>query len=225
MNELAELGACDPVADVLAIPPRAPELREFKCVPCVSEIGDELEQAIKMARRVPATGTAGWKESIRSTWNVHLDALAGLLRTAVDRPSEGTIFTAVYNMVIAPGIVLGPLFEPPTDSAFDSEDSSVNAALRKLVQGQERKAFKLLASNGVATVNEETLQVIRELHPERSYDVVPPAASKFQLTIPKGEFAQRLFDDAAKGSISKDVFRVDPLSLLRHQGSQRWLLR
>ena len=67
-------------------------------------------------------------------------------------------FNAVHNFVCAPGLVLAPFFSDirRSDNNFDVADSTVSAALRKVLKGQERKAMKLLCSNGVAKITPET---------------------------------------------------------------------
>ena len=69
-------------------------------------------------------------------------------------------------------------------------DSSVNTALRKIVKGQEARAFKLLCSNGIVKV---VLSALRSLHPQRQEDLKLPATSVKQVSMDEEFVAKRLF--------------------------------
>jgi hypothetical protein len=91
-------------------------------------------------------------------------------------PSPLNLFTAVHNFVSAPGLVLAPCFSDirHVDNNFDIADTSVSAALRKVLKGQERKAMKLLCSNGVAKVTPASIKALRDLHPQRTHELKLP---------------------------------------------------
>ena len=120
------------------------------------------------------------------------------------------LFLAVFNFVIAPGVVLGPYFKPSSNSRSDSIDASVHAALNKIMLGQDQKAFKLLCSNGVAKINTETVRALKELHPERKEALLLPSSNLTQLTVDASFVEKRLFVKAGDQNITKDVFGWAP---------------
>ena len=84
--------------------------------------------------------------------------------------------------------------------------TAVNAALNKMLRGQERKAFKLLCSNGVAKINPATVLALQKLHPERKSDLVLPSTNFAQLSIDREFVTKKLFRESADHNLSKDVY-------------------
>ncbi len=75
-----------------------------------------------------------------------------------------------------------------------------------MIRGQERKAFKLLCSNGVAKINPSTVLALQKLHPERKSDLVLPRTDHVQLTVDSEFVAKKFFLDAGDQNVSKDVY-------------------
>jgi hypothetical protein len=106
---------------------------------------------------------------------------------------------------------LGTYFKSPSTSHSDSSDAAVNAALR----GQERKAFKLLCSNGVAKINPATVLALQKLHPERKSDLVLPSTNLAQLSIDREYVTKKLFRESADHNLSKDVLWMGPVAIFQ----------
>jgi hypothetical protein len=88
--------------------------------------------------------------------------------------------------------------------------STVEIALNKIQRGHEKKALKLLCSNGVADVDEQTVDELRNMHPELKEPLILPKPSTSQLSIDLPTIRKKLYDDAAKRDISKDVYGWTP---------------
>jgi hypothetical protein len=125
-------------------------------------------------------------------------------------PTPINLFNAIFNFVVAPGAVLGPFFKAPSGNRSDSLDSNINAALNKVLRGQERKAFKLLHSHGVAKIDDATVLALQKLHPERKGELVLPQSECPQLTVDPFFVAKKLFLESADHNVSKDVYGWAP---------------
>ena len=80
------------------------------------------------------------------------------------------------------------------------------ACFRKIYKGQERKAFRLLSSNGVAHVNTEALTALRDLHPTLQHELQLPTTTTPTLRVDDTFIKNKLFLDAADNNISNDVY-------------------
>ena len=141
---------------------------------------------------------------------------------ALAAPSPINLFNAVHNFVSAPGVVLAPFFPDNrhSDNNFDITDTSVSAALRKVLKGQERKAMKLLCSNGVAKVTPETIAALKSLHPQRTEELKLPSSSSPQLQVDAKTVADSLFLSAADFSLAKDVYGWAPWLFFQCRGEK-----
>ena len=217
--------ASDPVADALAAPPCPPPVHHvFEVVPGVDEAWRLLERAVKQARKVPSLAVCNWKPGLRRVWEEHMRLLADVLWGALSNPTPEALFGAVFAFMAAPGEVIGALVGERKECFFDSADSTVNAALAKLAVGQERKAFKLLCSNGVAKMSDEVKAALAKLHPARDVDLKLPALSAPQVWLSAERIAERLFAEAAETNIAKDVFGWSPSLLFDCRGVEGGLL-
>ena len=207
----AALPIPDPVATFVTAPPLekliAPSFTE---IPSFPDILPFLQKTIISAQKIPSTSPAGWKEIVKVAWSKELNRLSHLFHHSLSNPSPMNLFLAVFNFVIAPGVVLGPYFKPSSNSRSDSIDASVHAALNKIMLGQDQKAFKLLCSNGVAKINTETVRALKELHPERKEALLLPSSNLTQLTVDASFVEKRLFVKAGDQNITKDVFGWAP---------------
>lgn len=210
----------DPIADLLAEPPGASlVLTRFEVTPELQEVEEEIWAAIRRARRIPSSPISTWHPRIKSVWQTHLVELAKLLCEVRRAPSQALIFTCVYHILTAPGNIIGSLCdEVKSGHQNDSAEHLVNTALRKLVLGQEKKAFKLLCSNGIAPPSPEVLDALADLHPHRTNEIVPPVPKCPQMVIRAEEFREVLFKLAADESIAKDIFGWSPALMLECRG-------
>ena len=197
----------------------------FTEIPSFSEILPFLQEIIISARKIPSTSPAGWKEVVKVAWNKELNRLSLLLHHSLSNPTPINLFLAVFNFIIAPGVVLGPYFKSPSSSRSESIDAAVQAALNKTMLGQDQKAFKLLCSNGVAKINAETVRTLRELHPERKEDLFLPSSNLTQLTVDAGFVTKRLFTKAGDQNIAKDVFGWAPWLFQACRGEKQGFLQ
>jgi hypothetical protein len=135
-------------------------------------------------------------------------------------PTPLNLFNAVHSFVCAPGMVLAPFFSDlhHTDTVSDVADSTVTAALRKVLKGQERKAMKLLCSYGVAKVTPETTAALRDLHPKRTHELKLPTTRLPQVQVALNDVTDTLFRDACDFSISKDTYGWAPWLLFPCRG-------
>jgi hypothetical protein len=107
---------------------------------------------------------------------------------------------------------LGPLFKPPKrpGTSLPTEElvaePSVNAAYKQVLRGRERKAFRLLSSNGVAASSGKTIAALRKLHPALPVELKLPTTNCPQLVIDPVFVRDKLFKDAADNNISNDVY-------------------
>ena len=116
-----------------------------------------------------------WPQSTQAAWKHHLTLLKASFDTALQHPTSLNLFNATWAFLTAPSIALSPLFsESPKPPVFTSPDASVNAALQKVLLGQERKAAKLLSSFGIAPATSAVIDAIRALHPDRPEPLSPP---------------------------------------------------
>ena len=133
--------------------------RSFTTLPLLDYIWTELLQCVKSARAIPVNPLSGWKPAVATLWKAELDRLSVLFNAALTNPTPLSLFNALFAFVCR-------CFERRVNSVvFDSPDDTVNAALRRILKGQERKALKSLCSNGVATVNASTIAAVKKLHP------------------------------------------------------------
>ena len=161
--------SADPLLAYIATPP-PPQLAlsAFTELPSFESLSPFLCTVIQNARKIPAGSPMSWKPAVLSRWKIELTRLSALFNTALAEPTEMNIFRAVLNFVCAPGVVLSPSFaERRATNAVGGLDTSVNAALSKVLKGQENKAMKLLCSNGVAKVTPAVVDALKELHPRR----------------------------------------------------------
>ena len=93
-----------------------------------------------------------------------------------------------------------------SNHVFDRPDDTVNAALRRILKGQERKALKSLCSNGVAAINPSTIAAVKKLHPHRIGDLKLPPQQVGQVCVEEKDIADKLFTEASDRNSSKDVF-------------------
>jgi hypothetical protein len=164
-------------------------------------------QCIKSARGIPVTPVSGWKPAVALLWKAELDRLSVLFTDAWTDPTPLSLFNALFAFLCAPGSVLGGCFDRRTNNvAFDSPDDTVNAALRRILKGQERKALKSLCSNGVAKVNASTIAAVKKLHPRRCGELKLPPKLVDQVCVDEKDIADKLFLEANDQNASKDVF-------------------
>ena len=127
------------------------------------------------------------------SWSNELDRLATIFDAAMLDPTPLNLFHAVFSFVIAPGVVLGTRFKTPAQS---HDNAPIESAINKLKRGQEKKALKLLCSNGVAKVTPASIAALKKLHPERKDPLVLPTTECPQLTVDTGFVANKLFLEA-----------------------------
>ena len=177
---------------------------------------------IKDARRIPCGNPATWKPAVQNRWSIELTRLANLFDSALIDPSALNLFNAVHNFVTAPGLVLAPFFSDVrhVDNNFDIVDSTVSASLRKVLKGQERKAMKLLCSNGVAKVTPETIAALKDLHPQRTDELKLPSTQMPQLQINPKDVADTFFLAAGDFSLAKDVYGWAPWLFFSCRGAK-----
>ena len=147
----------------------------FADVPLFDDVLPFLKTIIVSARKIPAGSPSLWKGTVLHSWTAELARLSALFDDAMSDPTPLKLFSAVFNFVAAPGAVLGPWFKTPAHGSTEITNAAVTAAINKIMRGQERKAMKVLCSNGVAKVNQETVSVLMGLHPERKNDLVLPS--------------------------------------------------
>jgi hypothetical protein len=88
----------------------------------------------------------------------------------------------------------------------DFLELNIQAALKKTSRGQERKAFKILCSNGVADPSPDTTQAVKDAHPPLPAPLQLPTPAHPQLSIYATTVLNLLFKDAADFEASKDAF-------------------
>ena len=212
----------DPVVDFLVRGDAPPlSICVFSSLPVRNDILSQIKDVCCSARRLPALPPSQWKASIQSAWSLHLPRIGDVMQSALKAPTMLNLFNALWFFLASPATVLGPLFSEPTGARqFDSPDQTVNAALSKVVQGQERKAFKLLCSNGVASTTPAVIAAIKDLHPNRDYDLVLPKPNGFQLTLDTDDLSRSLFQSAARECITKDVYGWSSALLFHVRGEK-----
>lgn len=210
----------DPVAAFLAQPAPVPR-PHYTTVPCFEDLQTTVEDLIVSARRIPAGSTLLWKPAVSNLWAAELRRLTDLFDSAMSNPTPLNLFNAVFGFVAAPGSVLGPNFKVPSQAGPEFVSTAVTSAVNKIMRGQERKAMKLLCSNGVARINEETLEALRKLHPERKSDLVLPVSIAPQLTVDPAFVAKKLFRAAGDHNLSKDVFGWAPWLFYTGRGEKK----
>ena len=217
-----ECAAADTFFDYLTTPTTAPSaLPVFTEVPALSEFESVLHLSIKRARRIPAGPLSSWKPSIVQRWRAELVRLSSLFTTALSHPTPLALFVALFEFVCAPGCVLAECFEnKQRKDIFSTADDTVNAALRRLVKGQERKALRTLCSNGVAAVDPPVVAALKALHPRRAAPLEPPPVVGPQLVVDEQAVHTALFSDAADCNLSKDVFGWAPWMLFPWRGEK-----
>ena len=195
----------------------------FTELPTHTDVLPSLCKVITAARRIPSGNPSAWKPAVQSRWNIALAKLAELLRTALANPTEINLFNAVYNLISAPGSVLGPLFGDVhrKESVHDVADQVVSSALRKVLKGQERKAMKQLCSNGVATVTPAAVDALNQ----RDHDLKLPSTDLPQLQVFPHDIADSLFLSCGDLSIAKDVYGWAPWLFLSCRGAQDGFFR
>ena len=119
----------------------------FDNLPLLSDILPFVLQSCRDAREIPAMPPPLWKAAALTAWELELTRLGVMIDEALSQPTELNLFNALFSLLNAPGTTLAPLLKvSKTTARFTSSDASVNAALRKIVKGQEARAFKLLCS-------------------------------------------------------------------------------
>ena len=204
--------SADPLLAYIATPP-PPQLAlpAFTELPSFESLSPFLCTVIQNARKIPAGSPMSWKPAVLSRWKIELTRLSALFNTALAEPTEMNIFRAVLNFVCAPGVVLSPSFaERRATNAVGGLDTSVNAALSKVLKGQENKAMKLLCSNGVAKVTPAVVDALKELHPRRDEELKLPSTSSPQLVVDANDILKKLFQSATDFNKSKDVYGWAP---------------
>jgi hypothetical protein len=172
---------------------------------------------VSSARQIPSLNPTLWRPGVQHAWAGELTRLSTVLDAALSDPTPLNLFNATLSFLSAPGTVLAPLFPKRTpNSGFNS--STLSDALKRVLLGQERKAAKLLFSNGVAKVNAETLKVLGKLHPERDSDLKLPPTVTPQLVVDEVFLSNKLFTDAADFNGSKDAYGWAPSLLFSCRG-------
>ena len=140
----------------------------FDTLPPLSDILPFVLESCRDARQIPVLPPPLWKAAVLSAWKFELTRLGRMIDDALVHPNEINLFNTLFAVLNAPGTTLAPLLKiTKTSPRFTSSDGSVNAAMRKIVKGQEARAFKLLCSNGIAKVDKPVLNALRDLHPRR----------------------------------------------------------
>jgi hypothetical protein len=156
---------------------------------------------------IPVSPVSGWKPAVAALWKAELDRLSSLFNAALAEPTPLALFNCLFAFVCAPGSVLGGCFDKRANNAvFDSPDDTVNAALRRILKGQERKALKSLCSNGVAAVNPSTIAAVKKLHPQRTGELKLPPQQGDQVCVEEKDIADKLFTESNDRNSSKDIF-------------------
>jgi hypothetical protein len=144
-----------------------------------------------------------------------------VFESALANPTPIALFNSLFAFVCAPGSVLGGYFDRRANAVvFDSPDDTVNAALRRILKGQESKALKSLCSNGVAVINSATVSAIKKLHPSRVGELKLPSSQVEQLCVDEKDIADKLFVEAKTslagraGYFFPGVGRLEVFSLL-----------
>ena len=217
----------DPLITFLSTPSNPPATHVFTSIPTYDIILTPLSQAIVASRSIPSGETKAWKKSTLNCWTTELEKLTLQLRDTIDNPSSLSVFNSIFTFCTAPGSVLAPHFKafcPKPNPSFPSDelanDPSINAALRKIQKGQEKKAFRLLSSNGVAQINEQTIQALRDLHPPLTADLQLPTTDVTQLKVDLSFVINKLFKDSTDANISNDVYGWSA-ALFHHVRGQR----
>ena len=78
----------------------------------------------------------------------------------------------------------------------------------------------LLSSNGVAQINEQTIQALRDLHPPLTADLQLPTTDVTQLKVDLSFVINKLFKDSTDANISNDVYGWSA-ALFHHVRGQR----
>jgi hypothetical protein len=175
-------------------------------------------EVIASARKIPSCSPSEWKQTIFAGWSNELDRLASMFDMALLNPTPLNLFNAVYNFVIAPGVILGTRFKAPSKS-YDSD--CIEAAINKLKRGQEKKAMKLLSSNGVAKVTPASVTALKNLHPKRQSELRLPVTECQQVIVDPAFVAKKLFSEAADQNVSKDVFGWAPWLFFACRGESK----
>jgi len=127
----------------------------FHYIPSFQDIKVLLTQSIKDAKHISSDPVADWKPSVIAKWNIELERLSRLIDEALVHPTQVSLFNIVLSVLCSPGAVLGRCFVKKKEVIFDTPDHTVNAALARVLKGQEKKAIKILCSNGVAPINDK----------------------------------------------------------------------
>ena len=197
----------DPVLSFLTALDDRTHTSSFGALPVFDDIFPELLQCIKAARAIPVNPVSGWKPSVTALWKAELDRLSVLFHGALANPTSLSLFNCVFAFVCAPGSVLGGCFDRRvSNDVIDSPDDTVNAALRRILKGQERKALKSLCSNGIAAINPTTIAAIKKLHPQRVGELKLPPKQGDQLCVENKDIADKLFAESGDRNASKDLF-------------------
>lgn len=118
----------------------------FGRVPSLDELMPEIHAAVAMAHRIPSLPPSLWKPSAEAAWCTYLLKAPAEVIAATQSRDKLTIFNALWNLLLAPSRIIGPFFPEREERG----DDPIAAAIRKVRIGQEGKAMKLLASNGIA---------------------------------------------------------------------------
>lgn len=191
--------------------PQSRETPYFASLPSIPDILPFLLQSCREARQIPAVPPPLWKAATLSAWEHELKRLGNMIEETLVQPTELNLFNLLFSLLNAPGTTLAPLFKVKKSTPrFDSCDGSVNAALRKIIKGQEARAFKLLCSNGIAKVDAPVLAALKNLHPKRQGELKLPATDTTQVCVDKENIVKKLFLTASDFSASRDVFGWAP---------------
>jgi hypothetical protein len=140
-------------------------------------------------------------------WKFELDRIGSMFQEALLDLTPLSLFNVLFAFLCAPGSVLGVCFEEKErHTELDTSDSTVKAALRRMMKGQEGRALKVLCSNGVAKVDAATIAACKKLHPQRTGELKLPSVVCEQLRVEEKDMHDKLFRDAGDSSLSKDVF-------------------
>ena len=146
-SKLSELSSsiCEPsLAFITSVAPRR-DTPLFDNLPLLSDILPFVLQSCRDARQIPVLPPPLWKAAALNAWELELTRLGLMIDDALAHPNEINLFNTLFAVLNAPGTTLAPLLKvTKTSPRFASSDGSVNAAMRKIVKGQEARAFNAL---------------------------------------------------------------------------------
>lgn len=161
-----------------------------------------MHSAAAAARRIPSTPPSEWKPAAESAWARYLSKAPKDVYDAIDSRDPLLLFNALWDLMLAPSRVIGPFF--PRKGELDR--NTVRCAIKKVLIGQEGKAVKLLMSNGIAAATPQVIQALRDLHPDRSEELILPEPHGSQVSPADDMIYSVLFDQAECENAPKDTF-------------------